>query len=826
MNSNQNIIMLGEIKNLILNLDLPAFIEDEKGILLFINNKFIGTFGANSIEKEKLTEICKKQTLSLRKINPNDYEREIAYYEFVGQDLVKQKFRDICLGSFNSDDGTKIFLHILLNETNILSELKFLTKEKLLFDLLHENTEDIVFFKNNKGEYLFVNKAFCEKNNISREKIIGKTDKELYGIYKAQDIINEEKEIIGTKTKLINKVEKTVQQKGKTSWISTSKIPLMSDDGNVLGLLGIAKDITGLKKIEEENEYILKFQKLISQISAVFLKNTYSNFRNSLVIVLREISNFFNANYSSIFQLNEKNNQFEKVIDYPSTTRISTLSNILDYKSWLTKLEKGEHVYQTIEEVKENTNEHDYFISNKIEKIFLIPLFNYSAFTGFILLHLNSKSNTWAKDYPDLLRILSEIISNSFSNNEAEKYRLEAEEEMLKLLRAVNQSTDAIIILDQDFKIEYANNIYSEMTGIYFEELLGRKPFFLSDNINIHWNTSEVMQSLRNGNPHQAIFQDKKKDGESYWGKISVSPIKNFKGEITNYLAMIEDITEKMIADSRREVSQKLESIGQLAAGIAHEINTPMQYINDNSKFIASSINSFKQFLEELNNQISKNENASPKLFEKIKQLKENYDIDYLLNEMPEAIKQSEEGIKRVTTIIKAMKDFAHPGNKQMAFADLNRGIEVTATISKNEWKYYADLRLELDPTLPLVYCLIDELNQVILNMIINATHAIQEKYKDSNEKLGLIIISTSQDEKDVIIKVSDNGSGISPTIINKIFDPFFTTKEVGKGTGQGLAIAHDIIVNKHKGYINVTSELGKGTTFIIKIPKEKNGNK
>jgi signal transduction histidine kinase len=110
--------------------------------------------------------------------------------------------------------------------------------------------------------------------------------------------------------------------------------------------------------------------------------------------------------------------------------------------------------------------------------------------------------------------------------------------------------------------------------------------------------------------------------------------------------------------------------------------------------------------------------------------------------------------------------------------------------------------------------------------MIINATHAIQEKYKDSNEKLGLIIISTSQDEKDVIIKVSDNGSGISPTIINKIFDPFFTTKEVGKGTGQGLAIAHDIIVNKHKGYINVTSELGKGTTFIIKIPKEKNGNK
>jgi two-component system, NtrC family, sensor kinase len=176
-------------------------------------------------------------------------------------------------------------------------------------------------------------------------------------------------------------------------------------------------------------------------------------------------------------------------------------------------------------------------------------------------------------------------------------------------------------------------------------------------------------------------------------------------------------------------------------------------------------------------------------------------------------------GIDRVRQIVLAMKDFAHPGIKSKALYDLNHGIEVTVTISRNEWKYVADLETNLDPSLPFIYCSMDEINQVVLNMIVNSSHSIKDMLEKGREEKGKIVICTRREGEEAVIYISDTGKGISKEIISKIYDPFFTTKEVGKGTGQGLAIAHDIIVNKHKGSIQVESEIGKGTTFIIKIP-------
>jgi signal transduction histidine kinase len=203
--------------------------------------------------------------------------------------------------------------------------------------------------------------------------------------------------------------------------------------------------------------------------------------------------------------------------------------------------------------------------------------------------------------------------------------------------------------------------------------------------------------------------------------------------------------------------------------------------------------------------------------------LKQKYDADYLLEEIPRAIEQTQTGISRVTNIIKAMKDFTHPGQKEKIYSNINHGIEVTVTISKNEWKYLADLELNLSPDLPPVYCMQDELNQVILAMIINSSHAIEENIGTNGFSKGKITIQTYQEKDFAIIKISDTGMGIKETILPKVFDPFFTTKAVGKGTGQGLAISHDLIVNKHGGTISVDSIYGEGTTFTIKIPIEKN---
>jgi signal transduction histidine kinase len=199
----------------------------------------------------------------------------------------------------------------------------------------------------------------------------------------------------------------------------------------------------------------------------------------------------------------------------------------------------------------------------------------------------------------------------------------------------------------------------------------------------------------------------------------------------------------------------------------------------------------------------------------------EKTDIAYLNEEIPKAIQQSIEGVERVTGIVRAMKEFSHPGTKEKELIDINKAIENTLTVSRNEWKYIADVVTEFDPSLPLVPCLPGEFNQVILNIIINAAQAIAEKNGTSAGK-GNIRVSTLKQNGWAEIRISDTGPGIPEQIRSKIFDPFFTTKEVGKGTGQGLAIARSIIVDKHGGSITFDTISGEGTIFLLRLPMEK----
>ena len=194
-------------------------------------------------------------------------------------------------------------------------------------------------------------------------------------------------------------------------------------------------------------------------------------------------------------------------------------------------------------------------------------------------------------------------------------------------------------------------------------------------------------------------------------------------------------------------------------------------------------------------------------------------DLDYLLEEIPRALSQSLEGIERVSHIVRAMKDFSHPGTAAKMMTDLNRALDSTATVASNEWKYVADLRLDLDPGLPLVPCLPADLNQVFLNMIVNAAHAIADVVGDGSNGKGIITISTRQQEDRVEIRIGDTGTGMTEEVKERIFDPFFTTKVVGRGTGQGLAISHSVVVERHGGTIAVETAPGKGTTFIISLP-------
>ncbi len=262
--------------------------------------------------------------------------------------------------------------------------------------------------------------------------------------------------------------------------------------------------------------------------------------------------------------------------------------------------------------------------------------------------------------------------------------------------------------------------------------------------------------------------------------------------------------------------AKKMESIGQLAAGIAHEINTPTQYVTDNLCFVQESMNTLESILACLSNEHLDQAEAIPQL----KHLAETADLNYLREEIPLAICQALDGVHKITEITKAMKEFSHPGTDIKQMTDLNHLIENSMTVCKNEWKYTATILTHLDPAVRDVPCLPGELSQVLVNLIVNAAQAIGESQVEGNPA-GSITIRTRSEGESAYIEVQDNGPGIPEEFLGRIFDPFFTTKEIGKGTGQGLAIAHSVIVNKHGGSISVDSKFGHGTRFVIRLPAE-----
>ena len=277
------------------------------------------------------------------------------------------------------------------------------------------------------------------------------------------------------------------------------------------------------------------------------------------------------------------------------------------------------------------------------------------------------------------------------------------------------------------------------------------------------------------------------------------------------------------IADKSKELShaQKLESIGALAAGIAHEINTPMQFVSDNIEFLDDCSHRLFEVVDAYHNNLVTD--SEPKAWgirwAELVEFIQHSQFTRMRDQIPQAIVESREGIERVIGIVKAMKEFSHPGDEVKVDVDLNNAIQSAVTITRNRWKFAARMALDLDPNLPTVRSIPGEIHQVLLNLIVNASDAIVEKNGEESEELGTIAIRTSHTEYEVTIKVEDSGCGIPDDVRNRVFDPFFTTKDVGKGTGQGLAICYNIVVNKHRGSLDVESRAGVGTTFRVTLP-------
>jgi len=408
----------------------------------------------------------------------------------------------------------------------------------------------------------------------------------------------------------------------------------------------------------------------------------------------------------------------------------------------------------------------------------------------------------------------------------ARTQQLRRSEERFKKL--CNFSPFGIFETDPSGRCSYTNPRWNEISGRSREENIG-----LGWSQAIHPAEREATfaawkTAAESGSEWSSEIRLLTPSGEVRWGQMVTAPIFSAGGSLLGYVGTVEDITGRKSIESERNAievqlrhAQKLEAIGQLAAGIAHEINTPIQYIGDNTRFIRDAVGDLTKLLANHEQLFlaCRQLTVNTELLAQVESARQAADLDYIVAEIPKALQQSLEGVERVATIVRAMKEFSHPGTGQKSAVDLNHSVESTITVARNEWKYVAEVVTHFDPKLPPVPCLAGEFNQVILNLIINATHAIADVIGDGSKGKGTITITTRQDKDWVEIRIQDTGSGIPEKIRNRIFEPFFTTKGVGRGTGQGLAISRSVIVDKHGGTISFETEAGKGTTFIIRLP-------
>ncbi|HUO13539.1 MAG TPA: PAS domain S-box protein [Verrucomicrobiae bacterium] len=411
-------------------------------------------------------------------------------------------------------------------------------------------------------------------------------------------------------------------------------------------------------------------------------------------------------------------------------------------------------------------------------------------------------------------------LAEDISARKLAEERLRASEERYREL--FENASDLVYTFDLDLRITSLNRLAEQSIGYSRDEALRMNLRQLLEPQQRQKFERAIAQLLAFHPPTKIELEILAKNGRRL--SLEMNPRLIYRAsKPVGIQAIARDITGRDVAEMELRQAQKLESVGRLASGIAHEINTPIQFVGDNVCFLRDAFGDLQSVLKRFQElcQSTSEVRSGLEFGDELQRIAAESDTEYLLKEIPKALCQTLDGVERVVTIVRAMKEFAHPESKGMAPADLNKALSNTLTVSRNELKYVADVETDLGE-LPPVVCSVSDMNQVFLNLLVNAAHAIADVVRDSGKK-GKIRVSTSLENASAVIAISDTGAGIPENIRDRIFDPFFTTKEVGRGTGQGLAIARSV-VERHKGTLTFETEVGKGTCFYIRLPISSSG--
>jgi PAS domain S-box-containing protein len=648
--------------------------------------------------------------------------------------------------------------------------------ERNMLRALIDNMPDFMYVKDRESRFIVANTHVAHAvGEDSPEKLLGKTDLDFFPRESAAGFFEDEQNIIRSGEPIFNREEKSVDAAGNEFHILTTKVPLRDSEGKVIGIAGVGRDITARRTMEDAlREAERKYRGIFDNaISGIF----QSTPDGRLLSVNRSMAANFGydspeemmasvANVSRLYVHPGCRDEFRRLLDEEGSAQNfeAELYRKDGSKTWIamsawTVVENGVAIrYEGIGEDISMRKEMEIALREAEQKY-------RGIFDNAII---------------GIYQSTPEGRFMSMNSSLAASLGYDSPEEALESITDIGRQC----YVDQKRRDEFKRALEEEGSVKNFECEFYRK------------------------------------DGSKFWLAMSARGIRK-NGEVVLYEGMYEDVTERKALREQLLQAQKLESVGQLAAGIAHEINTPTQYIGDNVRFLKDAFEDLKSLLSSYERWFSaagKN-GLSSALLEEAAAAVDKADAGYLLEEIPKAIDQTLEGVSRVAALVSAMKEFSHPDTKEKSPLDLNRAIASTITVARNEWKYVADLETEFDSSLAAVSCHPGEFNQVILNLIVNAAHAIADVARAGGPQKGSIKVQTRSCPEWAEVRIRDSGTGIPEKLRTRIFDPFFTTKEIGKGTGQGLAIARSVIVGKHGGSLDFETEEGKGTTFIIRLP-------
>jgi PAS domain S-box-containing protein len=639
------------------------------------------------------------------------------------------------------------------------AEIALQESERQMRALL-DNIPDIVWLKDAESKFIAVNEPFGKTCGAKPDELVGKSDldiwpKELAEAYRADD-----QEVMRSgRTKRVE--EPLEDAHGNQKWIETIKTPIRNDRGNVIGTTGIARDVTERKRVEE----------LYRMLSDKSLAGVY--------VVQDGVFKYLNANAASYAA-------------YSPEDLVGSISTILLHPE--DRAIAQQHASEMIRGVRQTP--YEFRIIDKagrvrwiLETVTTIPYEGRPAVLG------NSMDITQFKEAQQKLEELQALESS--------------------VLAAIPHAVIGI----ENRRVIFANDNVETVFGWKPAEIIGKDPaVFFSSQTDCDVLVEQIVRTLQNGTVYSAEPENPlvHREGRPLHCRVTAARICSGAGE--GVVATVEDVTERKRAQLQILQSEKMASIGQLAAGVAHEINNPTGYVSSNLKTMAEYFDDImvilqrhRQFLNGVRDLVEKSklDGNLPGLMSEIEDMEKKIDIEYILKDAPSLIQESREGTERIKEIVLSLKNFAHPGEDRFIYSDVNKNMDSTLNVVWNELKYKATVNKEYGE-LPEVQCYPQQINQVFMNLLVNAAQAIKTK--------GEITIRTRSDNGEVEISIKDTGVGIPPEHLARVFDPFFTTKEVGKGTGLGLNVAYNII-KKHHGSIDVTSKVGEGTTFTIRLP-------